>query len=291
MTDRLAELRGDDYDEEAGESGDVEAGMSPEFAKYSRELAVIEKAIGKIQGAADTVAAMYGGSEVDDAAAVEKLDDADKKAAAVRKRLKRIADENRTFAANNQDKVGETKVRVNRHQGITRSFMAATEALQNTRDLRKTETEKAIARQIRAVNPDASQAQIDAAVKSNDLSQVFDQETLSSRHRQIKERLGDIQAKNADIQAMEQNIVQLHQMFVDMSLLVENQGELLNEVEYNTKQTVEKVEEAHAEVVQARDYQKKARKKCFWFTLIIIAIILAIVIPIVITQLRNRGII
>jgi t-SNARE complex subunit (syntaxin) len=35
---------------------------------------------------------------------------------------------------------------------------------------------------------------------------------------------------------LEQSIVELHQLFVDMSVLVETQGEMLDQIEYSVQQ-------------------------------------------------------
>uniref|UniRef100_A0A7S1XDW1 t-SNARE coiled-coil homology domain-containing protein n=1 Tax=Compsopogon caeruleus TaxID=31354 RepID=A0A7S1XDW1_9RHOD len=287
MKDRLAELRGDEYDEEAAMGGDAlehgRQGMSEGFEKFARELAIIEKAVGKVEGACKEIETEFSsGKALNEEGGVReeiqsRMDDCDQKCAAVRKRLKRIAEENKVFAAAQVDKVAEARVRVNRHQAVTKRFMDATQKLEKVQDSQKDAVYKMIERQIRSVNPDATEGEIRAAMETGNLEQVFDGVELSARHREIKQRLGDIHSKNQDIQKLEKNIAELAKMFVDMTLLVETQGALLNELEFNTKKTVDVVEAAHEEIVQAREYQKSARKKMCWITLIILIIILIIV--------------
>lgn len=50
-------------------------------------------------------------------------------------------------------------------------------------------------------------------------------------------------------------------MFLDFALLTEQQGELLDQVEFQVKQAADYVEEGNVEVVEAVEYQKKIRKK------------------------------
>lgn len=212
-----------------------------------------------------------------------RVDDCDQKCGAVRKRLKRIAEENKVFAATRIDFAAETRVRVNQHQAMTKRFMDVTKQLESVRDSQKDAVYQAIERQIRSVNPDATEGEIRSAMETGNLEQVFDGVEMSARHQQIRNRLADIQSKNKDIQHLEQNIEELAKMFMDMSLLVETQGALLNEVEYNTKKTVETAEAAHEEVVSARNYQRSARKKLCW-VLIILAIIIVIVVIVILKQ-------
>lgn len=60
---------------------------------------------------------------------------------------------------------------------------------------------------------------------------------------------------------LEQSVAELHQMFLDFALLTEQQGELLDQIEFQVKQAGDYVEEANVDVHQAIEYQKSIRKK------------------------------
>lgn len=55
-------------------------------------------------------------------------------------------------------------------------------------------------------------------------------------------------------------------MFLDFALLTEQQGELLDQIEFQVKQAGDYVEEANVDVHQAIEYQKAIRKKQ-WYAL------------------------
>ena len=61
--------------------------------------------------------------------------------------------------------------------------------------------------------------------------------------------------------ALEQSVAELHQMFLDFALLTEQQGELLDLIEFNVKSAADYVEDANVEVYESIQYQKKIRKK------------------------------
>ena len=70
-----------------------------------------------------------------------------------------------------------------------------------------------------------------------------------------------VAGKYQDVRALEQSVAELHQMFLDFALLVEQQGELLNNIEHQVRQAADHVEEANKDVHQSIELQKSVRKK------------------------------
>ena len=71
---------------------------------------------------------------------------------------------------------------------------------------------------------------------------------------------------------LERSITELHQLFVDMAVLVESQGELLNQIEHNVEQAVGFVASGVDELNTASEYQKASRKKMMIICCIIVVI-------------------
>ena len=65
---------------------------------------------------------------------------------------------------------------------------------------------------------------------------------------------------------LESSVAELHQMFLDFALLTEQQGELLDQIEFQVKQAADYVEDANVDVHEAIEYQKAIRKKQ-WYVL------------------------
>ena len=91
----------------------------------------------------------------------------------------------------------------------------------------------------------------------------------------VREAYEQAQGKYQDVLRLEQSILELHQMFVDFALLTEQQGELLDQIEYQVCQAGDYIVDGNADIEVAIDYQKAARKKqcCLIITLLIIAIV------------------
>ncbi|KAL5970823.1 Syntaxin [Taenia solium] len=78
--------------------------------------------------------------------------------------------------------------------------------------------------------------------------------------QQAKQSLADIEARHEDIIKLEKSIKELHDMFMDMAMLVESQGEMIDRIEFNVDQAVDYIETAKADTKKAVKYQSAARK-------------------------------
>ncbi|XP_072106906.1 syntaxin-3-like, partial [Mobula birostris] len=85
--------------------------------------------------------------------------------------------------------------------------------------------------------------------------------TLQIIESQIsKQALSEIESRHRDIVRLESSIRELHDMFTDIAMLVENQGEIVNNIEVNVLKATDHVEMAKAETKKAVKYQSQARK-------------------------------
>ena len=80
------------------------------------------------------------------------------------------------------------------------------------------------------MKPDVTREEIDAAFEGgpNAQPQIFTQQILQGPgHASARNALADIQEKHRDIMKLEASIAELHQLFLDMSVLVESQARSL----------------------------------------------------------------
>ncbi|KAK3554050.1 hypothetical protein QTP70_019169, partial [Hemibagrus guttatus] len=75
-----------------------------------------------------------------------------------------------------------------------------------------------------------------------------------------KQALSEIEARHKDIMRLESSIKELHDMFVDIAMLVENQGSIIDRIESNMDQSVGFVERAVADTKKAAKFQQEARR-------------------------------
>ena len=78
------------------------------------------------------------------------------------------------------------------------------------------------------------------------------------RHRTTYAKVA---GKYQDVLALESSVAELHQMFLDFALLTEQQGELLDQIEFQVKQAGDYIEDANVDVYESIQYQSSIRKK------------------------------
>lgn len=79
-----------------------------------------------------------------------------------------------------------------------------------------------------------------------------------------------VAGKYQDVLTLEASVAELHQMFLDFALLTEQQGELLDQIEFQVKSAGDYIEQANEEVVEAIEISKKVRKKQWYVVFIYI---------------------
>lgn len=277
-------------------SVDLEAGLKEIqetqrtiLESFHAEIDALKKAINRIEKNVETVETKYKQSLGRHVTQAERAEvsaqistlvvQTGKTSQAIRKRLRRIADENEQFARDYPQNTSALRIRVSTHQAVTHAFMETMQKLEDAQEKHHGAVKAAVERQLRLMNPDAPEEDIQAALQRGDSSAVVDNSPLlcelpAQEQKQLRAQLDMLTSRNNDIRVLEHNIVELHQMFLDMQLLVERQGDLLNTIEFNVQETKGKAEAGLNELVQAHDFQKKVkRKKCYIFLLLVVLII------------------
>ncbi|XP_072519062.1 syntaxin 3b isoform X1 [Salminus brasiliensis] len=91
-----------------------------------------------------------------------------------------------------------------------------------------------------------------------------------------KQALSEIESRHKDIVRLESSIKELHDMFVDIAMLVESQGDIVDNIEVNVSKAVDHIAVAKTETKKAVRYQSKARKKIVIIVCVVL-VILAII--------------
>ncbi|KAG7462048.1 hypothetical protein MATL_G00198400 [Megalops atlanticus] len=88
-----------------------------------------------------------------------------------------------------------------------------------------------------------------------------------------KQALSEIEARHKDIVRLESSIKELHDMFVDIAMLVENQGDIVDNIESQVSKTEDHIAVAKAETKKAVRYQSKARKKVVILVIVVVVLL------------------
>lgn len=171
---------------------------------------------------------------------------------------------------------GELPMRKTQHAALKKRFL---ETIQRYQDIERTFEKKyrqRVERQIRIVKPDASPEEIDQVLDSDEPPQIFAQSLMQQqRSGQARAVLSEVQNRHVDIKKIERTILELHELFIQMNMLVENQGEMLKEIDMHAQDTVIHLEEGNKHVDRAITSAKATRKKK-WFCVILVIILLIV---------------
>lgn len=89
--------------------------------------------------------------------------------------------------------------------------------------------------------------------------------------------INEIQERHDAVKDIEKSLNELHQVFLDMAVLVEHQGEQLDDIESHVKRANSLVRSGADRLVKARFYQKNTRKwTCYAILLLIIIVVLVV---------------
>lgn len=109
-------------------------------------------------------------------------------------------------------------------------------------------------------------------------SETFLQKAIQEQGRgQVMDTILEIQERHDAVREMEKNLRELHQVFLDMAVLVQAQGEQLDDIESQVNRASSFVRGGTHQLEVARKHQKNTRKwACFGITLLLIVILIII---------------
>lgn len=168
----------------------------------------------------------------------------------------------------------DVRVRENMNTTLTKKFIDEMKTYQQSQQKYKTDIKNKVKRQVQVIKPDATDEEINEVMKSEGgKDALYKQSILAGGvNDQIKTTYAKVAGKYQDVLTLEQSVTELNQMFLDFALLTEQQGELLDQIEFNVTQATDYVEEANVETHTAIVYQKSIRKKqCMIIIIVVVA--------------------
>ncbi|XP_062509302.1 syntaxin-1A-like [Corticium candelabrum] len=166
------------------------------------------------------------------------------------------------------------RIRKAQHSTLSRKFLEIMEEYNRIQVEYREKCIERIERQLIITNQNKTHDEVEAMVEENNLG-VFTQGILVE-NAQMKQALGDITARHNDIIRLENSIRELHDMFLDMAMLVEEQGDMVDRIEYNVEKAAAYVESAKKETRKALTYQRSARRKKVFCAILVVVILVVI---------------
>ncbi|XP_072029109.1 syntaxin-like isoform X4 [Amphiura filiformis] len=177
----------------------------------------------------------------------------------------------------------DVRIRKTQHSTLSRKFVEVMTDYNNTQTDYRERCKGRIQRQLEITGKSTTNEELEEMLESDNPA-IFTSGIIMDT-QQAKQTLRDIEARHNDIIKLENSIRELHDMFMDMAMLVESQGEMIDRIEFNVEQSVDYVETAKMDTKKAVKYQSKARRKkiyiaiCCVILIAVLVIVIASIIP------------
>ncbi|KAJ8749375.1 hypothetical protein K2173_018865 [Erythroxylum novogranatense] len=172
---------------------------------------------------------------------------------------------------------GVDRARMNVTNVLTKRFKDLMTEFQTLRQRIQDEYREVVERRVITVTgsrPD--EETIDHLIETGNSEQIFQKAIQEMGRGQVLNTLEEIQERHDAVKEIEKKLLDLHQIYLDMAVLVQAQGEILDNIENQVANAVDHVQSGTEALRTAKNLQKRSRK-CM-----MIAIILFLVIAIII---------
>ncbi|XP_045881494.1 syntaxin-2 isoform X2 [Meles meles] len=171
----------------------------------------------------------------------------------------------------------DLRIRRTQHSVLSRKFVEVMTEYNEAQTLFRERSKGRIQRQLEITGRATTDDELEEMLESGSPS-VFTADIISDSQI-TRQALNEIESRHKDIMKLETSIRELHEMFTDMAMFVETQGEMINNIEKNVMNATDYVERAKEETKRAVRYRSKARRKMMF--IIICVIVLLVILGIV----------
>ncbi|XP_058662835.1 syntaxin-3 isoform X1 [Ammospiza nelsoni] len=180
--------------------------------------------------------------------------DIKKMANSVRNKLKSME---RNIEQDEARSSADLRIRKSQHSVLSRKFVDVMTKYNEAQVDFRERSKGRIQRQLEITGKNTTDEELEEMLESGNPS-IFTSGIMDSQIS--KQALSEIEGRHKDIVRLESSIKELHDMFVDIAMLVENQGAMIDRIENNMDQSVGFVERAVADTKKAVKYQSEARR-------------------------------
>ncbi|OWF56626.1 syntaxin isoform X1 [Mizuhopecten yessoensis] len=285
--DRLAALKAAQSDDEEADDVAVNVDSSGFMERFFGQVEEIRGMIDKISDNVDEVkkkhSAILSAPQSDDKTKEELeelMTDIKRTANKVRGKLK-VIEQNIEQEEHSNKSSADLRIRKTQHATLSRKFVEVMNDYNSCQIDYRERCKGRIQRQLEITGRTTTNEELEDMLESGNPA-IFTQGIIMET-QQAKQTLADIEARHNDIIKLETSIRELHDMFMDMAMLVEQQGEMIDRIEYNVEQAVDYIETAKMDTKKAVRYQSKARRKMIMIVACVVVLVVIVVI-IIITQ-------
>ncbi|KAK4255362.1 hypothetical protein QN277_008370 [Acacia crassicarpa] len=296
MNDLLSDSFDGDSRGQPSRQSDIEMGTQDPRNNYdmgmdafNKQIAEADKQVDKLSGLLKKLKAPNEESKAVTKASAMKaikkkmekdIDEVGKIARVVKAKIEAI---NKDNLANRQKPgcekgTGVDRARMNMTNSLTKRFKDLMTEFQTLRQRIQDEYREVVERRVITVTgtrPDDET--IDHLIETGSSEQIFQKAMLETGRGQVLNTVEEIQERHDAVKEIEKKLLDLHQIYLDVAVLVDAQGEILDNIESQVANATDHVRSGTDALHTAKSLQKRSRK-CMMIAIILLLVIAAIVV-------------
>jgi syntaxin 1B/2/3 len=186
--------------------------------------------------------------------------------------------------AEDQCSAAEIKVQANMQRAMIKKHQNLLTEFQKAQTNFKQALERRREQEMQVLLPDLSPEERRDMIAGGETTSVVVAKKMAGAHALLLDECERVLDKHKDILRLEQNIADLAQMFQEMAVLVDGQGEMLDSIQVHIHKAKDLTGRAEQELIKTRKYQHKNRKQLCCATAVAMIIVLVILGPIIMAQ-------
>ncbi|KAK7315577.1 hypothetical protein VNO77_34133 [Canavalia gladiata] len=135
----------------------------------------------------------------------------------------------------------------------------------------------------------ADEETIDRLIETGDSEQIFQKAIREQGRGQILDTLAEIQERHEAVRDVERKLLDLQQIFMDIAVLVDAQGDMLDNIESQVSSAVDHVQQGNNALHKAKKLQKNSRKWMCIAIMILLIVVIIIVVSVIKPWVNKNG--
>jgi len=180
-----------------------------------------------------------------------------------------------------QDGSAEIQIRKTQMQASSKRFLDIWTDYNNTQLEFRDKNKKVLIRNIKIIDPSSNitNEEIEEKLEAGDLTVLS---SIVKETAQAKEDLKQLEGRHSELIKLEKGITEVHEMFLDLSAMLEVQGEAVTRIGHNVEAAAESAAQARTQLHQAEKKKKAARRMKLILAAILsgVAVVVALILAI-----------
>ncbi|XVF42570.1 hypothetical protein PTKIN_Ptkin01aG0374200 [Pterospermum kingtungense] len=130
---------------------------------------------------------------------------------------------------------------------------------------------------------------VEKLIDTGDSEQIFQKAIQEQGRGRIMDTVSEIHERHEAVRDLEKKLLDLQQIFLDMAVLVDAQGDMLDNIESQVSTAVDHVQSGNTALQKAKKLQKNSRKWMCIAIIILLLIVVIIVVAVIKPWSSNKG--